>query len=437
MSARRLDGARPGAEAAAAPAPERALRRIAWPLVGLVAAVPRLVVLLHERGTILSGNVEKSNLFALTFIHSGTYGFIPGQPSAYTQPLYGWFLVAVYWIFGRNWLAVGLSQIVLAAAVAILVYEIARRLASTRWAAAAAVVATLHPYLVWHDVHVNREIVDQLCAASLVLLTLAVADRPTLWRAGALGLVTGLAMLGNSRLVFIPILCAVYLAFRVPRPALVCAFVLAGAAVAVAPWLVRNKVNVGCWTITTDGRALWKANNPQAYPLLSSHQWIDNVSPDSPRPPEPGHLTPDEAHGIYVRTQGQKVLHPDECLAMSFYEHLAWTWVREHPQEKAKLAGLSEQLFWQPNVIETGGSSSGFGKQVAEPAYMIALYALAAVGVVLAPRAFVVFALLLFAYQSAFAAIFVGATRYRISFDFLLAVLAAAGVARLVPRLRR
>jgi len=391
-------------------------RRLAWPLVGLVAAVPRLVVLLHEQGAILTGNVEKSDLFAQMFVHDGTYGLLPGQPSAYTQPLYGWFLIAVYWIFGRSWLSVGLWQIALAVAVAILVFEIGRRIVSTRWAAAAAVVSTLHPYLVWHDVHVNREIVDQLCAAGLVLLTLAVAERPTVWRGLGLGGVTGLALLGNSRLVFVPILCAVYLAFRVPRPALVCALVLVGAGVVVAPWLVRNKANVGCWAITTDGRALWKANNPKTYDLLASHQWIDNVGPRAPRPPEPGHLTPEEARGVLDRNG--PLLHPDECLEMSYYEHLSWTWVRDHPGDK-------------------GGSSSGFAKQVAEPAYMIALYALAAVGLFFAPRAFVVLALLLFAYQSAFAAIFVGATRYRISFDFLLALLAAAGVAGLARRARR
>ena len=381
-------------------------------------------MLLHEQGAILTGNVEKSDLFAQMFVHDGTYGLLPGQPSAYTQPLYGWFLVAVYWIFGRSWLSVGLWQIALAVAVAILVFEIGRR-----------IVSTLHPYLVWHDVHVNREIVDQLCAAGLVLLTLAVAERPTVVRGLGLGGVTGLALLGNSRLVFVPILCAVYLEFRVPKPALVCVLVLVGAGVVVAPWLVRNKANVGCWAITTDGRALCKAINPQTYHLLSTHQWIDNVGPRAPRPPEPGHLTPEEARGVLDRNG--TLLHPDECLEMSYYERLSWAWVRDHPADKAKLAALSEQLFWQPTVIETGGSSSGFAKQVAEPADMIALYALAAVGLFFAPRAFVVLALLLFAYQSAFAAIFVGATRYRIAWDFVIALLAGAALLHLVRRVRR
>lgn len=407
-------------------------RRRVYALVAVVCAAPRLGVLLHERDAILSG-VEKSATFAQVFVEDGTFGFLPGQPSAYTQPLYGWFLIPVEWIFGRNWESIGLMQIVVAVAVACLVFEIARRFLSTGWATAAACVATLQPYLVWHDVHINREILDQLCAAALVLLTLLVAERRSRRLAFLLGIVGGLALLGNTRLVLVPVLCSVYLLARRAEPVAV-VLVLVGAALAVAPWLIRNQTNVGCLTLTTDGRALWKANNPQTYQLLSSGQWIDNVRRDSPRPPEPGHVTPEEARGIYDRTNGRKVLHPDECLEMRFYQHLATQYLREHPGAKLKLAALSEQLFWQPNVIETGGGSGGFGKQVAEPAYMWALYVLAAVGLFVVPRAFLWLALALFAYQSFWAGLFVGATRYRISFDFLLAILAAAGVGRLARR---
>ena len=229
------------------------------------------------------------------FVDHGTFGFMPGEPSAYTQPLYGWFLIPIYWIFGANWWSIGTAQILVAIATAWLVYEIGSRILGRRAGLVAAAIATLNPYLVWHDVHVNREIVDQLVAAALVLLTLLVVERPTRWRAVLLGVVSGISMLGNTRLVFVPILCALYLAWRLPRAratALVAALVLAGAAVAVAPWLVRNKVSVGCFAITTDGRAMWKANNTRTYHLLSTGQWIDNIGRNPPRPPAPGQLTP-------------------------------------------------------------------------------------------------------------------------------------------------
>jgi hypothetical protein len=67
---------------------------------------------------------------------------------------------------------------------------------------------------------------------------------------------------------------------------------------------------------------------------------------------------------------------------------------------------------------------------------MIALYALAAIGLFVAPRPFVALTLLLLAYQTVCAAFFVGATRYRIAWDFLLAVVAAAALGRAAKRRR-
>jgi hypothetical protein len=67
---------------------------------------------------------------------------------------------------------------------------------------------------------------------------------------------------------------------------------------------------------------------------------------------------------------------------------------------------------------------------------MITLYALAFIGLFLVPRAFAVLALLLLAYQTAAALAFVGATRYRVAWDFLLALLAAATIDAVIRRVR-
>jgi 4-amino-4-deoxy-L-arabinose transferase-like glycosyltransferase len=414
-------------------------RRQAYAVVAAVCAVPRLAILLHERGSITAAFTEKSDTFAQVFVQHGTFGLIPGEPSAYTQPLYGWFLIPVYWIFGRSWLSIGLAQIVLAIVTALLVYEIGRRILGARWGLVAAAIATLNPYLVWHDVHVNREIVDQVCAAALVLLTLIVVERRSLRIAALLGVVGGLAMLGNSRLVFLPILVAAYLTWRLPHTratALVVAVVLAGSAVAVAPWLVRNKVNVGCWALTTDGRAMWKANNTQTYGLLSSGKWIDDVT-HIPRQKMPNYYTPDDARTYYEKGLPTLAhnLYPDECAQMSFFEHRTFLFWQHEPGEKAKLMALSAKLLWQPSVFETtgrngAGNNLDIGRGIVEPIYMWALYALAAAGLFFAPRAFVALALLLLAYQTAAALAFVGATRYRVAWDFLIVLLATAALAR-------
>src|SRR5439155_13402397 len=110
----------------------RMTRRGSLALIAAAAIVPRLVVLLYERGNILTAFTEKSDDFARTFVATGTFGFIPGQPSAWTQPLYAFFLIPIYWIFGRVWWAVGGAQILVAVGTALLVYAIGRRLVSKR-----------------------------------------------------------------------------------------------------------------------------------------------------------------------------------------------------------------------------------------------------------------------------------------------------------------
>jgi 4-amino-4-deoxy-L-arabinose transferase-like glycosyltransferase len=396
------------------------LRRAHLWLVAAAAIVPRVVVLCYERDKILTAFTDKSDDFALTFVHHGTFGLVPGQPSAYTQPLYGFFLVPVYWIFGREWWSVGFVQILVATGTAFLVYAIGARVLSRSAGVFAAVVSTLNPYLVWHDVHLNREILDQLLAAALVLCVLIAADRRSLPWSIAAGVYAGLAILGNVRLSALPLFLAAYLLVRTGWSWAPVAL-LAAAAVTVAPWVVRNRVEVGCYALTTDGRALWKANNLQTYGLLTHGKWIDDVK-DPPHHPFPN---PEEARVIYQRGGG--TFDIDECANQAYYQHKAWLFVRDHPGAKAKLSGLAVRMEWDPRTTASA-TDSGHGvlRTWAQPLYTSLLYALALIGLFLAPRRFAALALLILAYQTLAAMVFVGATRYRISTDFLLALLAAA-----------
>ena len=389
-------------------------------LVAAAAIVPRVAVLLRERDRILTAFTDKSDDFALTFVHHGTFGLVPGQPSAYTQPLYGIFLVPVYWIFGRHWWSAGFAQVIVATGTAFLVYAIGAHVLSRSAGVFAAVVSTLNPYLVWHDVHLNREILDQLVAAALVLCVLVAADRRSIAWSVAAGVCGGLAILGNVRLSALPLVLAAYLLVRNGWGWAPVAL-LAAAAITVAPWVVRNRVQVGCFALTTDGRALWKANNLQTYGLLTHGKWIDDVK-DPPGRPFPN---PEEARVLYQRGKGK--FHIDECANQSYYQHRAWLFVRNHPGAKAKLAGLAIRMEWDPRTTASATDSGhGLLRTWAQPLYTSLLYALALLGLFFAPRRFAILAVLLLAYQTLAAVVFVGATRYRITTDFLLALLAAA-----------
>jgi len=61
---------------------------------------------------------------------------------------------------------------------------------------------------------------------------------------------------------------------------------------------------------------------------------------------------------------------------------------------------------------------------------------LGAIGLFLVPRFLSALAVLLLGYQTLVAMLFVGETRYRVPWDFLIALLAGAAVVELVHRLR-
>jgi len=404
---------------------------IAVAVVSIAAAVPRLVVVNRERGTILTDFVDKSDRFATTLVDSGTFGFLPDVPSAYTQPLYGWFLAGLYWPFGHSWLAVGIAQTVVGVLTALVVLEIGRHLHSLGIGLVAALITTLHPYVIWHDVHANREVLDGLVLALLVLFALFAWTDRSLEAAALTGVAAGIGILGNARLVLVPLVLAVYLAWRLRPPGrgLVTFVVVIVAAVVVAtPWVVRNRVQVGCWAITTDTRALWKANNVNTYKVLDHGGWIDDV-PNLPNGPP----WPELAADLTLSGKPTKV---DECAQMRLYRDEVLDFWRDHPGEKARLSAQAVRMLWTPrsSVASDNEGQGGLARDVrrtVEPVFMVALYVLAFVGLFYAPRYFAALALILLAYNTLAAMVFAGAVRYRAPWDFLLALLAAFALARI------
>jgi hypothetical protein len=417
-----------------------ARRRPSYLLISLLAALPRLVALVADRGDILLPFTfgEKSDDIARTFVDTGTFGFIPGLPTAYTQPLYSFVLIPLYATVGRSWEVVGGTQILVAVATAVVVYEIGRRWLPSPAGLVAAGLTTLHPYLVWHDVHVNREILDGLLAAAIMLLTLALAARRSLPVAAVLGVVLGLAILGNVRLTPLPLLLGGFLLWQW-RPSRAAATALAvtfaSAAIVVLPWLVRNDAQVGCFALTTDSRGLWEANNERTLATLRAGLWIDNVPLPAGFPPSA------QDAGREYRRHG-RIVRVDECRQAAFYRERVLDFWRDHPGEKAKLAGQATLMLWNPAVSQDDrreGAASWLNtvRRWLEPTYMLPLYLLAALGLTRVPRVVAALSVLLLGYQWLIAMVFVGATRYRVPWDFVLALLAAAAVVDLAERLSR
>ena len=121
---------------------------------------------------------------------------------------------------------------------------------------------------------------------------------------------------------------------------------------------------------------------------------------------------------------------------MRLYDHEVKEFWLHHPGAKVKLMGQSTVLLWQPSVFETEGAPDASGaigtlRSVAEPLYMVPLYLLAIAGLLRSCRGASSCSRSLFVGYETFAAwVFAGTTRYRVAWDFVLALLAAAALAR-------
>ena len=141
--------------------------------------------------------------------------------------------------------------------------------------------------------------------------------------------------------------------------------------------------------------------------------------------------------------QTGKKIRLDECAQMRLYQHATFQFWRHHPGEKAKLMGQATRMLWdpRPTKTETGPSSGGHSRlrTWAETAYAVPLFALALLGLVLGfraaavPRRFLVLALVFLLYETLAAMVFAGATRYRVPWDFVLALLAGVALDLILP----
>jgi hypothetical protein len=211
--------------------------------------------------------------------------------------------------------------------------------------------------------------------------------------------------------------------------------ILAACAVVLLPWVIRNRVQVGCFALTTDSRALWEANNSLTLNVLRRGSWIDNVPLPKSFPPSA------QDAGREYRRHG-KIVHVDECAQVPFYQDKVLTFWAHHPGEKVKLAAQGSLMLWNPTVSPPPTRSDAIGwltslRDSVEPIFVAPIFLLALYGLTRVPRRVAVLSVILLAYQWGLAIVFVGATRYRVPWDFVAALLAGAALVDLVERLGR
>ncbi|MDR7415131.1 MAG: glycosyltransferase family 39 protein [Armatimonadota bacterium] len=329
---------------------------------------------------------------------SGRGYALDGEPVASTPPLYVFFLAALYAVFGSPvW--VRAAQVLLGAAGCVVLYTIGRRIFDPATALLSAGLLALHPATAYlAGLHLTENLFLPLLL--LVLLQAQhLADRLSAGRAFGLGVLVGLGALVRAVFLgFLPFLLFwAWLRVRgrgAPRYR-VFGLVMAGCALVLLPWTVRNAVVLRAFVPVQSNGAMvfWAGNNPHADGGLV---WPTRRTWTGGRPPDDGHY-------------GWRDLGVSEENARYLQEALRW--IREHPGDYLRLLGRKlARLYGFSRATDDQGLEVPLGVAV----FQGLLYVAAAAGWTLAWARRKSVALLgwLVVFTNLMALVFSGASRY-------------------------
>ena len=268
------------------------------------------------------------------------YVSINGAPTAYWPPGWPMAMSVAFRVLGTSTLTVGLLNLASAVLAGWLTYDLARRLFGSELSGRLALLLLA--------VYPNSILYVPLALTEVFYTTLLLAGCWLLIaRKGALrlvfaGLVFGLATLVKAQtLVVIPLICLIGLlrdgnvVRRTPGVIARGAFIIAVAALVVAPWTIRNHEVMGAWipVSTNGGITLLTGNN------------------DSAR----GGFTPDDA--VVKALDARKGLTEMEYDAEA--SRLGKEWIKAHPAQFLKLMPMKLLRLWGPDgegqwAYETG-----------------------------------------------------------------------------------
>jgi len=336
-----------------------------WPLLGAVLlAVMVRVPVAAWRVDSLGDDRDHYRLLADGLIEgNGLVHPDHGTPTAYRPPLYPLVLAAVAWTTGAGDLGVAALHLALGLATVAGTWLVAIRLGLGRRAWLPAVAVAVDPLLV---VGATLPMTETLFAALATWMLALTTSRLSVTRGLVAGILFGLAALCRPSVWAFAVLVVVALGIRWlrktgaghgPTDRMVVAVTLAGAALTVSPWLVRNLAVSGTPVLTTThgGYTLLLGNNPVFYeqvvrqPLGTT--WNDTSSDAGRRPTEwRKHLEtrmPAVPRGIDAERQRD-----------TFMYRLAVANITHDPPGFARACLLRVLRFWTPWPLESAPGSA-------------------------------------------------------------------------------
>lgn len=318
----------------------------------LLALLPRVVHLLTFRDSPFFSILVLDPLMYDEWGWALARGEGPVGRVFFQDPLYAYFLAAVYSVFGHRYLPVAAIQLLLGALVAPLSYMAARPWFGRPAACVAGVVSALYVPAIYYDGLVLKTSLGLfLVAALLASLSLAVRRRsPLLW--GVAGVVLGLGCLTRGNLVLLVPVVAVWALVDTPSGAderiglrgrlidparwSVVGALLLGCALVLIPTALRNRAVGSEWVLTTSnaGQNFYIGNNPLND--TGEYQRLPFVDPN-----------PKYEERDFAREASRRLRREVGVRETSrFWSSEALSWIRSDPKGWARLTWLKLRAYW-------------------------------------------------------------------------------------------
>jgi 4-amino-4-deoxy-L-arabinose transferase-like glycosyltransferase len=226
-----------------------------------------------ENGTILGGDPRFFQQTAASLSHSHGYAVdFPGTsqlaPTALHPPMFPIVLALLDFMRVQSAEAHRIALAFISAVSVTAMGLIGRRLMSPGVGLVAAAFAAFSPLWVQWGGRLLSESLYLVVIPVLLWMALKCVDRPSWWSFGVVGVVIGVATLTRSEALAFVVVLGVPLVLLGSRDwrkrATYAVALVAGAAIIVGPWLVRNEIQLGGLTLATDNGTTWAGANTAA-----------------------------------------------------------------------------------------------------------------------------------------------------------------------------
>ncbi|MCW5959941.1 MAG: glycosyltransferase family 39 protein [Pyrinomonadaceae bacterium] len=341
---------------------------------------------------------------------------IDGEPTAFRTPVYPMFLAAVYSLFGRNFIVLGVIQSILGAAVCYFTYKTAILIFGRASAVAAAVFVALSPDLIiWTSGYVLTEpvyifLLSAAVYAAVKLIeaeSIELSDKKNIGLAALTGLLFSLTALTRPAFLYFAIIAFVFLALKIDRRKLI--LMIAVFLIPVSIWTVRNYAvfDEVILTTTGGGYVLYEYHNPITTSENGGYDPIDH------HPPPPEGATASEAD--------------------DFYKAKAVEFILENPGREMRLTINRFWNVWRPALAESSPRNAVITSLSYIPVILFALPAILIFGFRDPKTKFLV---ILLAFFFVFHVLVAGEMRFRYPLMPVFSIFAAAAAVELIKKIR-